>query len=85
MLKLFYLILKDFGALGIGVIQLILIVWGGYRFFVDRLKRIQDTVTNNSFDINNVDSKITILNNDLKDVSERVATVEGRCSAFHTN
>jgi len=83
MLKLFYEIIKDYGAFGVSIVQFGVICYFGWKLFTNHLKHIQDQVVSNGRKISGVSGKLTKTNLTVVKLTERVATMEGRCSAMH--
>lgn len=71
MLRVAYQILKDFGVLGVTLIQFGVILWGGWKLFTNHLHHIQLGIDKNTNEIKKVDAK-------LGNVCERVANIEGQ-------
>jgi len=71
MFKLAYELIKDFGALGIGVVQFGVILFFGFKLFTNHLKHITTK-------INSLCSRVGIFENELNKTKERVAKVEGK-------
>lgn len=71
MLKVGYQIIKDFGALGIGIVQLGIICFFGYKLMYNHLKHISDKVCE-------ISKKLNIFGDDLNKTKERVAKIEGK-------
>jgi len=70
MFNMAYNIIKDFGALGIGLVQLGIIVFFGWKLFTNHLKHIQDK-------INSIWTRLEKNDEKLDKLGERVATIEG--------
>jgi hypothetical protein len=83
MWKVAYELIKDYGAFGVGLIQLGIIYYFGWKLFTNHLKHIQDQVVSNGRKISGVSGKLTKTNREVGKLSERVAKIEGRCSAMH--
>lgn len=71
MFKVAYELIKDFGALGIGLVQFGVICFFGWKLFANHLKHITDK-------INSLCNKVTIFETELNKTKERVAKVEGK-------
>jgi hypothetical protein len=73
MWNLGYVIIKDFGALGVGVVQLGIIGFFGYKLFTNHLKHIQLGINENTKETKEIKVEIVHL-------KERVSTIEGKLS-----
>jgi len=66
-----YNMIKDFGALGVGVVQFIVIIYFGYKLFTNHLKHLKDKLNENIFETKCI--KKSIVN-----IKERVSKIEGK-------
>ena len=85
MIKFAYEIVKDFGALGTGMVQLGVISYFGWKLFTNHLKHIQDQGIITGKQVVRLHDKLNKTNNEINKLSERVATIEGRCGAYHVS
>ena len=73
MWTLCYNIIKDFGALGVGIVQFIVIGFFGWKLFSNHLKHLQAGIDENTKSSNEIKTEIVGL-------KERVSTIEGKLS-----
>ena len=71
MLRFFYQIIKDFGALGIGIVELIIIIFFGWKLFANHLKHLKDK-------IDKICNKVENLEIDSVSIKERISKIEGK-------
>lgn len=73
MLKVAYQVIKDFGALGVGIVQLGVIIVLFWKLFTNHLKHLKITVDDNIKETKGIKTEVINL-------KERVAKVEGKLS-----
>jgi hypothetical protein len=71
MFKVAYELIKDFGAFGVGIIQLGIIGFFGYKLFSNHLKHITDK-------INSLCKRFGIIEGEIKEHGEKIAKIEGK-------
>ena len=70
MLKVAYEIIRDFGSLGIGIVQLGVICLLFWKLFTNHLKHI-------TIQIQEVDSKVHDVQKEITPIKERISKIEG--------
>ena len=73
-------IAKDYGM---DTVQIGLIGFCFWKLFTNHLKHMDDKLDVQTKKIRGIAIKTGKIRADLSDVKERVATIEGRCSAYH--
>ena len=71
MLRLAYQVIKDFGAFGLGIVNIGLLAWFFWKIMTNHFKHLQDDVSS----IKKTQEKTT---EKLDKVSERVSKIEGK-------
>ena len=71
MLRLAYQILKDFGTLGVTIVQFGVIIFFGVKLFTNHLKHIKDK-------IDGLCKRFGIIENEVKEHVEKIAKIEGK-------
>lgn len=71
MWNLFYNLIKDFGALGVGITQFIFIVFLGWKFCTNHLQHIKDAIKENTDETKSIKHEVIGL-------KERVSKIEGK-------
>ena len=75
MFNLFYNIIKDFGTLGVTIVQFCVILFFGWKLFTNHLKHIQDK-------INSLCERFTKVEGDLDNTKQRISNCEGQLKQF---
>lgn len=70
MLKVAYELIKDFGSLGVGLVQLGVICILFWKLFTNHLKHI-------AIQIKEVDSKVDDVQKEITPIKERISKIEG--------
>jgi hypothetical protein len=71
MLNLIYNLIKDFGALGVGIAQFLVIIFFGYKLFTNHLKHITDK-------INTICNRLTGVEEEMQKQGKQIAKLEGK-------
>ena len=71
MLKVAYELLKDFGVLGLNVVQFGVILFGGWKLFTNHLKHLKDDIETSIRETKCIKRAVNKLNN-------RVSKIEGK-------
>lgn len=78
MLRLFYMIVKDYGVLGVTIAQLILICYFGWKLFTNHLKHIEDKIDGLGIGLNDVKKEIEKDRKVTNTLGQRISTIEGQ-------
>ncbi len=78
MLRLFYMLLKDYGVLGVTIIQLILICYFGWKLFTNHLKHIEDKIDCLGLGLKEVKKEIEKDKRVTINLGQRISHIEGQ-------
>ena len=77
MLKLIYMLIKDYGAFGIGIAQLCLICYFGWKLFTNHLKHLEMKVDSLCECVAEVKDEVKKDKNATNKLGNRISRIEG--------